>query len=62
MRQLTELEMAWKVEGTRTYQDLTRRSLATMAETVALAAVEPDRRRLDLPDLKPLIETKPGSS
>ncbi len=58
LRELTEEEMAWKVEGTRTYQDLTVRSLTTLRESVALLEVEPGRRRLELPDLKPLIEAK----
>ena len=35
VRELTEQEMAWKVEGTRSYQELTRRSLATMTRDVA---------------------------
>ena len=38
LRALTAVEMAWKAEGTRSYQDLTVRCLATMRETVALAA------------------------
>ena len=58
IRALTDVEIAWKAEGTKSYQDLTRRSLATMQETVALTAVEPDRRRLDLPELLPLSELK----
>jgi phenylacetic acid degradation protein len=58
VRELTAEEMAWKVEGTKSYQDLTRRSLATMRETNALAAVEPDRRRLQLPELLPLSTLK----
>lgn len=58
VRELTELEMNWKQEGTKSYQDLTRRSLATMRETEALAAVEPDRKRLDLPELLSLSEMK----
>jgi phenylacetic acid degradation protein len=58
VRELTELEMEWKNEGTKSYQDLTRRSRATMRETEALAAVEPDRRRLDLPELLPLSDLK----
>jgi phenylacetic acid degradation protein len=58
VRELTAEEMAWKVEGTKSYQDLTRRSLATMRETDALAAVEPDRRRLQLPELLPLSMLK----
>ena len=58
LRELTELEMAWKAEGTRSYQDLTLRSLATMQETVALSAVEPDRKRVNVPELLPLSELK----
>jgi phenylacetic acid degradation protein len=58
VRELTEQELRWKVEGTKSYQDLTRRSLATMKATTALAAVEPDRRRLELPELLPLSALK----
>lgn len=61
LRKLTELEMAWKAEGTRTYQDLTMRSLGTMHETLALSAPEPDRKRLNLPELLPLSELKAKS-
>lgn len=60
MRELTELEMAWKVEGTGVYLDLTRRCNATMKQVEALTAVEPDRKRLKLPQLKPLQETRRG--
>lgn len=60
LRDLSEEEMAWKVEGTQLYQQLARRSLATMVQTQALTAVEPDRRRVQLPDVKPLMETKRG--
>lgn len=62
VRELTDQELAWKVEGTRSYQELTRRSLATMEVTVALTAVEPDRRRIDLPELLPLSTLKSRSS
>jgi phenylacetic acid degradation protein len=55
---LTEQELAWKVEGTQSYQELTRRSLATMVETEPLPAPEPDRRRIELPELLPLSELK----
>ena len=60
VRLLTEQELAWKVEGTHSYQELTRRSLATMVETEALSAPEPDRRRIELPELLPLSELKAG--
>ena len=58
MRELTDEEMAWKVEGTRSYQDLARRSADTMQRVRPLAAVEADRRRLDLPELLPLSTLK----
>jgi phenylacetic acid degradation protein len=58
VRELTATELAWKIEGTRSYQELARRSVATMQATAPLAAVEADRKRLDLPDLLPLSSLK----
>lgn len=58
LRALTEQELAWKVEGTRTYQELTRRSLTTMRATAPLAAPEEGRRRLALPEILPLSTRK----
>ena len=58
VRPLTEQEMAWKVEGTQSYQELTRRSLATMVETEALTAAEPGRKRLLVTPIEPLSEAK----
>jgi len=58
IRELSDAEIAWKADGTRTYQDLARRSLATMQEVSPLAAVEPDRRRIEIPDVVPLVELK----
>lgn len=49
-RELTEAELAWKANGTATYQQLTRRSLATLRETVPLSEVEPDRPALPTDD------------
>jgi phenylacetic acid degradation protein len=60
MRELTELEMAWKVEGTSVYLDLVQRCHASMREVEALTAVEPDRKRVKLPELKTLKETRGG--
>ena len=60
MRALSDQEVAWKLEGTRTYQALTLRSLASMQEVAALTAVEPERPRVAAPDVKPLIATKRG--
>jgi phenylacetic acid degradation protein len=58
VRELTDQELAWKIEGTQSYQELTKRSLATMVEADALPAPEPDRRRIELPELLPLSTTK----
>jgi len=58
VRALTDQELAWKAEGTASYQDLTRRSLATMTEALALERAEPGRKRLELPELLPLSALK----
>ena len=58
VRELSEADLAWKRSATRQYQQLTRRSLATMTETVALAAVEPGRPRYRDPSVLPLSEMK----
>jgi len=56
VRPLSDAEIAWKADGTRTYQELTRRCLATLVETAPLAAVEPNRKRIEMPDIVPLTE------
>lgn len=58
VRELTEMELAWKIEATQSYQDLARRSLATMHRTVPLSAVDPGRRRIDVPEILPLSTLK----
>jgi phenylacetic acid degradation protein len=58
VRELTDQEMAWKVDGTRGYQHLAQRSRETMLRTPPLAAVEADRKRLHLPELLPLSTLK----
>ena len=58
IRELTDGEITWKAEGTASYQELTRRSLQTMRATTPLAAPEPDRKRIELPELLPLSERK----
>jgi phenylacetic acid degradation protein len=59
-RQLNDEEIAWKQEGTQTYQDLTRRCLASLVEVQPLAAAEENRPRLQSPDVRPLIATRRG--
>jgi phenylacetic acid degradation protein len=58
VRALTDLELAWKTEGTQSYQELTRRSLATMRATTPLAAPEANRPRIVLPEMLPLATLK----
>ena len=58
LRELSDQELAWKREGTATYQRLTERCLATMKECVPLASEEPDRKRLDTGTVQPLVATR----
>ena len=58
VRELTETELAWKIEGTLSYQELARRSHRSMQATEPLAAPEPGRRHIDLPELPPLSDLK----
>ncbi len=60
VRELTQQEIDWKIQGTKEYQDLTRRSLSTMRETVPLTKPEPDRKRLNLSVTPPLHLAKGG--
>ena len=50
VRELQDKEMAWKANGTRQYQELAKRSLATMRECAPLAEIEADR-----PQAKPIV-------
>jgi phenylacetic acid degradation protein len=45
VRELTEAEIAWKSVGTREYQDLAVRCLATLRECQPLTAVPADREK-----------------
>jgi phenylacetic acid degradation protein len=58
VREVTDEELAWKIEGTQGYHELSRRSLATMMETEPLPRAEVNRRRIALPELLPLSMTK----
>lgn len=61
MRALSESEIEWKRSGTRDYQTLTRRSLATSVLCDALEAPEPGRKRLELKGVtEPLYKVKGG--
>ena len=58
VRTLTDQELAWKIEGTQSYQELTRRSAATMKATSPLSAPEANRKRIDVGELLPLSVLK----
>lgn len=58
IRELTPEELAWKPKATGLYQQLARRSLATMVEVDALAEPEEGRRRLSVDPVLPLSEAK----
>ncbi len=58
VRPLTEQEMAWKRAATAVYQDLARRSLASLRPAEPLQQAEPDRRRVAPIDLAPLYQTR----
>jgi phenylacetic acid degradation protein len=60
MRELTPEEIAWKADGTRTYQELTLRSLATLQEVTPLTAMEPERKRYQAPGVVPLSQINRG--
>jgi phenylacetic acid degradation protein len=57
-RTLTEQELRWKDDNMRLYQQLALRSAHTMQEVEALSAVEPNRKRIDIPGSIPLSEMK----
>ncbi|MBA4344063.1 MAG: phenylacetic acid degradation protein PaaY [Methylibium sp.] len=58
VRQLSEDEMRWKLEGTQTYQELTRRCQASLVEVAPLAELEANRPALPMGKVKPLVATK----
>jgi phenylacetic acid degradation protein len=58
LRTLTEQELKWKKDNMHLYQQLAVRSAGTMQEVEALTAVEPNRKRIDIPGSIPLSELK----
>ena len=62
VRELSDQEIAWKSDGTRTYQELTERCLATLKPCAPLSEMEPGRERLCFDDsVKPLVDIKKGA-
>ena len=58
IREVTDEELAWKIDGTRVYQELTARSQRTMREATPLRKIEPDRKRLPEIALEPLYKVR----
>jgi phenylacetic acid degradation protein len=58
LRELSPQELKWKQDNTHLYQQLAVRSLTSMKEVEALTAVEPGRKRIDIPGAIPLSELK----
>ena len=58
LRPLTEQEIAWKDDGIRAYQELARRSAASLRACELLMAPEPDRRRIPVEKFEPLYRVK----
>ncbi len=58
IRKLRAEEIAWKLTGTQTYQELTKRCLATMREVQPLAEAEGNRPTVQASHIKPLIASK----
>jgi phenylacetic acid degradation protein len=60
IRPLSDDELKWKMNGTRSYHELTVRSLATLREVQPLNAVEPDRKRItsDVEGVVPLVAAR----
>ena len=54
-RELSPEEIAWKLEGTRTYQDLARRCHASLREVQPLTALDAGRPALRALQVEPLI-------
>lgn len=57
-RSLEDKEVDWKSRGTREYQALAKRSLATMEACEPLTEIEANRQRLPTSDLKPKNSTR----
>ncbi|HTV94949.1 MAG TPA: transferase hexapeptide repeat family protein [Steroidobacteraceae bacterium] len=60
VRELKAQEIEWKASGTRQYQELARRCLASFRECAPLPAPEPDRPRIAPVDAVPLHTIERG--
>jgi len=58
LRELSADELKWKKDNMHLYQQLAQRSARTLQRVEALTAVEPGRKRIDIPGSIPLSELK----
>ena len=58
LRELSAEEIQWKKDNMHLYQQLAQRSAQTMQRVEALTALEPGRKRIDIPGSIPLSELK----
>jgi phenylacetic acid degradation protein len=58
LRNLSAEELRWKRDNMRLYRQLAVRGATTMQQVEALTAIEPDRKRIDIPGSVPLSELK----
>jgi phenylacetic acid degradation protein len=58
LRELSAEEIQWKKDNMHLYQQLAQRSSKTMQRVEALTAVEPGRKRIDIPGAISLSELK----
>ena len=58
LRELSADELKWKKDNMHVYQQLAQRSAQTMQRVEALTAIEPGRKRIDIPGAIPLSELK----
>jgi phenylacetic acid degradation protein len=58
VRPVSDDEVAWKSQGTATYQELAVRSLKTLRPAKPLAEVEPDRGRINVSQFEPLYAAR----
>ena len=58
LRELSAEEIQWKKDNMHLYQQLAQRSAQSMQRVEALTALEPGRKRIDIPGSIPLSELK----
>ncbi len=58
LRELSADELKWKKDNMHLYQQLAQRSAKSMQRVEALTAIEPGRKRIDIPGSIPLSELK----